>query len=193
MGTERGLTVGEFRQELCSCPDHYEVRLGIGCGEEGDDVPLSRENIQCSGIMSTITIMPIASDFSDETGEPRRLSSARRHPPRSKAAPDETPPAVVPHLEAMQEVKHVVFCTDCRRVFIPGKEIGANNVLPCGHTPSVWMVASCIVDNERDSQFIDWMDRNGHLEDAIEDFSEEGGIFDPQKVGRNRLVFPKED
>ena len=184
MGPERGMTVADLIEHLQGIPPHFDVRLDVS---DDHEVPLSRENIQRDSLMQNITIAPVPADMVGTDGDrPRKLVIQK-----PTASPSETPTAQAHEGPEHLEVHSVVFCRECRRVFMPGKETRAGDILPCGHTPCVWMVGSNIVTDSENSEFIEWARSNGELDDDIDALEDAGGRYDPQKSGPNRLVLPR--
>jgi hypothetical protein len=180
-----GFNIAAFVQELNRLPQGYEVRLGFS--EDADDVPLTKENLQVSDTLGELLIAPYGEDFAN------LLSDQPRQEPAPRVAPDMRPPARKHEGADFLEVTHVVFCRDCQRVFIAGGGVTAKDVLPCGHNPSVWQVASAIIINEENSRFLDWTDGEGLLDKAILELESQGGSFDYSSWRPRRLTLPKKE
>jgi len=178
------MNVAELVEELSKLPQHMDVRLEVA---EDEDVPLSADNIQKSVIRQQVIIAPVAMDLADIDRDKTRTMV----PPKPKAAPCDTPKAKAHDGQEHLEVHSVVFCRECRRVFIPGKETRADSIMPCGHEPDVWMVGKCIVSDNEDSQFVEWMRSNGELDDALQELEVAGGHYDPSECGQGRLILPE--
>ena len=86
-----------------------------------------------------------------------------------------------------RKVDNVIFCgiPDCEAVYMwdgktEGGDIRAKTVLPCGHEiAKALLCGSCIRDNNKASEMLDYLDRNGMIKaGADEAIREKGGRFD---------------
>jgi len=46
------------------------------------------------------------------------------------------------------EIPSLVTCHTCHKAYIPAPGVLLTQALPCGHTPSSWMVAQCLVEKD---------------------------------------------
>jgi len=100
-----------------------------------------------------------------------------------------SPTAAEPESAVPTEIFSIFTCQTCRKMFVavPGY---LEKPLPCGHTPSVWAMASSVMDDLQDSEFVEWMYQNDLLDRPVKKLKQCGGDFVFHLAGQRRFKRP---
>lgn len=96
-------------------------------------------------------------------------------------------------MSATEITSNIAICYECDKVYLLELGHTMRDGLPCGHA-KVWScVPSSLASARADSLFVDWAEREGLLDVAMEELDMKGGSFDPTGCGSARFRAPGED
>lgn len=96
-------------------------------------------------------------------------------------------------MSATELTSNIAICYECDKVYLLDLGHTMRDGLPCGHSRVCFFVPSSLASARADSLFVDWAEREGLLDVAMDELDMLGGSFDPTGRGSARFRAPKED